>query len=232
MATTPPSANKPSSAWEKGPIIIGAGPSGLAVAACLSSLDVPSTVLERNLCIAPLWQEHTYDRLKLHLPKSVCELPLMGFPEHYPKYPTKDMFISYMEQYADKFGIKPRFVTEVTQVHYDDNIKGWRVYLKNGEEIVSKWLIVASGENADPVLPEINGLEKFEGLVMHTCDYKSGKEFEGKKVLVVGCGNSGMEVSLDLCWFGARPSMVVRSAVRGKKFKLTCVDLILHSFSL
>lgn len=142
----------------------------------------------------------------------------MGFPKDFPKYPSKDQFISYMEQYTNKFGIKPRFSTEVIQVHYDEGIKGWRVCLKNGEEMASKWLIVATGENADPMLPDINGLEKFEGRVIHTCSYRSGMEFEGKKVLVLGCGNSGMEVSLDLCRYNARPSMVVRNAVRWNFF--------------
>ncbi|KAF3339637.1 putative indole-3-pyruvate monooxygenase YUCCA4 [Carex littledalei] len=213
-SSPPPPTNTPTSpTWQAGPIIVGAGPSGLAVAACLSSLGIPSTLLERNTCIVSLWQQCTYDRLKLHLPKRFCELPLMGFPKDFPKYPSKDQFISYMEQYTNKFDIKPRFSTEVVQVHYDESIKGWRVCLKNGEEMASKWLIVATGENADPMLPEINGLDRFEGHVIHTCGYRSGMEFEGKKVLVIGCGNSGMEVSLDLCRYNARPSMVVRNAV-------------------
>ncbi|KAJ4787899.1 Flavin-containing monooxygenase [Rhynchospora pubera] len=208
-----PPTIKPLPAWQVGPIIVGAGPSGLAVAACLSSVGIPSTVLERNTCIASLWKHYTYDRLKLHLPKSFCELPLMGFPEDFPKYPTKDQFISYMEQYAKKFGIEPRFCTEVVQVQYDESIEGWRVCLSNGEELASNWVIVATGENAEPVLPEITGLEMFEGRVIHTCRYKSGKSYEGEKVIVIGCGNSGMEVSVDLCWHNAIPSMVVRNTV-------------------
>lgn len=72
---------------------------------------------------------------------------------------------------------------------------------------------MATGENAERVMPEIDGLGEFSGEVIHACDYKSGEEYAGKKVLVVGCGNSGMEVSLDLCNHNASPSMVVRSAV-------------------
>ena len=62
-------------------------------------------------------------------------------------------------------------------------------------------------------MPDIDGLKDFGGEVLHSCDYKSGKKFRGKRVLVVGCGNSGMEVSLDLCNHEAKPSMVVRSSV-------------------
>lgn len=73
--------------------------------------------------------------------------------------------------------------------------------------------MVASGENAEKVVPEFEGLHDFEGDVMHACDYKSGESYRGKRVLVVGCGNSGMEVSLDLRNHDAKPSMVVRNSV-------------------
>lgn len=72
---------------------------------------------------------------------------------------------------------------------------------------------MATGENAEKVVPEFEGLEDFGGHVMHACDYRSGEGHRGKRVLVVGCGNSGMEVSLDLCNYNASPSMVVRSSV-------------------
>ncbi|KAJ6330062.1 hypothetical protein OIU76_008821 [Salix suchowensis] len=143
-----------------GPIIVGAGPSGLAVAACLSQQGVPFLILEKNDCIASLWQQKTYDRLKLHLPKQFCELPLLGFPGDFPK-----------------------------------------------------WLIVATGENAEPVIPDIAGYEKFRGTILHTSEYKSGSKFKNQRVLVIGCGNSGMEVSLDLCRHNAIPHMVVRNTV-------------------
>ncbi|CAN1828122.1 Probable indole-3-pyruvate monooxygenase YUCCA1 [Linum perenne] len=78
---------------------------------------------------------------------------------------------------------------------------------------ISRWLIVATGENAEPVVPEIAGIGKFKGRVVHTSEYKSAKAFAGQEVLVVGCGNSGMEVSLDLCRNNATPYMVVRNTV-------------------
>ncbi|KAK4281356.1 hypothetical protein QN277_012862 [Acacia crassicarpa] len=62
-------------------------------------------------------------------------------------------------------------------------------------------------------MPDIQGLGEFKGKITHACDYKSGESFRGKKVLVVGCGNSGMELSLDLCIHNASPSIVVRNSV-------------------
>ncbi|TQE10599.1 hypothetical protein C1H46_003837 [Malus baccata] len=177
----------------QGSIIVGAGPSGLAAAACLSNNGVPSLILEKSDCIASLWQHKTYDRLKLHLPKQFCELPLMGFPEDFPRYPTKSQFISYMESYASYFSIKPKFNQAVQTAEFNSVSGFWRVKTQD-YEYISKWLIVATGENAEPVVPEIVGMEKFQGPVLHTSLYKSGSDFRNQRVLVVGCGNSGMEV--------------------------------------
>ncbi|KAK1425977.1 hypothetical protein QVD17_14644 [Tagetes erecta] len=195
-----------------GPIIVGAGPSGIAVAACLKEQGIPSLVLERSDCIASLWRYKTYDRLKLHLPKKFCELPLFGYPKHFPKYPSKKQFVSYMEAYAKHFEINPKFNQSVVTAHFNSQNGLWTVETQDSV-YESRWLVVATGENAEPVVPEIQGVDKFEGVVRHTSEYKSGCDFKGQRVLVVGCGNSGMEVSLDLCRYNASPFMVVRNSV-------------------
>ncbi|KAG2548827.1 hypothetical protein PVAP13_9KG201100 [Panicum virgatum] len=214
----------PRCVWVDGPIIVGAGPSGLAVAACLQEQGVPYVILERANCIAPLWQKRTYNRLKLHLPKQFHELPRMAFPDHYPKYPARRQFIDYFEHYAAKFEIKPEFSTTVLSAHYDNTSGLWRVATTSSSssapangggdmEYISRWLVVAMGVNADTVVPDISGLDAFDGKVTHVSNYKSGEAYTGKRVLVVGCGNSGMEVLLDLFNHGARPAMVVGDAV-------------------
>lgn len=195
-----------------GPVIVGAGPSGLAAAACLKERGVPSLVIERSTCIASLWQQKTYDRLKLHLPKQFCELPLMAFPPDFPTYPTKQQFVQYLEAYAAQFDIRPVFGQAVVSAEFDEDLQLWRVRTE-AAEYVCRWLVVATGENAEAVVPNISGAEEFGGDVVHTSGYKSGSVYEGKKVLVVGCGNSGMEVCLDLCNHNANPSLVVRDTV-------------------
>ncbi|KAK4761824.1 hypothetical protein SAY87_029708 [Trapa incisa] len=211
--------------WVNGPVIVGAGPSGLAVGAGLKQQGVPFIILERANCIASLWQNRTYDRLKLHLPKQFCQLPDFPFPDDFPEYPTKYQFVSYLESYASHFGIHPNFNETVLSAKYDCLFGLWRVrtVVSGGRsrqrvepfevEYICRWLVVASGENAEKVVPEFEGIHEFEGDVMHACDYKSGERYRGKRVLVVGCGNSGMEVSLDLCNHDVKPSMVVRSSV-------------------
>ncbi|KAJ0622787.1 putative indole-3-pyruvate monooxygenase [Helianthus annuus] len=210
----------PRCVWVNGPVIVGAGPSGLAISACLKDQGIPFVVIERSHCIASLWQKRTYDRLKLHLPKKFCQLPKVPFPEEYPEYPTKKQFVDYLENYAKKFDIKPQFNECVQSAKYDDACKLWRVKtvsttgsIRAETEYICQMLVVATGENAEGVIPDIEGLKDFSGEVIHAKDYKSGQKYAGKKVLVVGCGNSGMEVSLDLSNYNAKPSMVVRSSV-------------------
>ncbi|KAM1720937.1 hypothetical protein ACFX12_022533 [Malus domestica] len=210
--------------WVNGPVIVGAGPSGLAVGAGLKEQGVPFIVLERADCIASLWQKRTYDRLKLHLPKQFCQLPNFPFPEDFPEYPTKNQFINYLESYAQHFDISPNFNETVQSAKYDETFGHWRVKTSISTsdsnpsafaevEYICRWLVVATGENSEKIVPEFEGLEEFTGNVVHACDYKSGLAYRGKQVLVVGCGNSGMEVSLDLCNHNASPSMVVRGSV-------------------
>ncbi|XP_072983462.1 indole-3-pyruvate monooxygenase YUCCA2-like [Typha latifolia] len=211
-----PLANAKECVPVEGPVIVGAGPSGLAVAACLKAKGIPSLILERSTCVASLWQLKTYDRLRLHLPKQFCELPLMPFPAGLPTYPTKPQFVEYLEAYAENFDIRPLFNMLVISAEYDAGF--WRVIAEGpskGErfEYICRWLVAATGENAEAVVPEINGMEEFKGPVMHTSLYRSGEAYSEKKVLVVGCGNSGMEVCLDLCNHNARPSIVVRDTV-------------------
>ncbi|RWW33933.1 hypothetical protein BHE74_00052069 [Ensete ventricosum] len=218
--------------WVNGPIIVGAGPSGLAVGACLREQGVPFVILERADCIASLWQKRTYDRLRLHLPKQFCQLPKLPFPEEFPEYPTRKQFIGYLESYAKQFDISPRFNQSVQSAKYDETSGLWRVTAvvagddsgnRSAEvEYIGRWLVAATGENAEKVVPELEGLGEFGGDVKHVCDYKSGEVYRGKRVLVVGCGNSGMEVSLDLCDHDASPSMVVRDSVSDRSTINAC----------
>ncbi|KAI5084768.1 hypothetical protein GOP47_0000937 [Adiantum capillus-veneris] len=207
-------------------IIIGAGPSGLATAACLQQHGVPYTVIERAHCIASLWKNHTYDRLCMHTAKNCCELPFMPLPESYPSFLTRQQFIDYLEAYARKFHIEPKFSETVMQVSFDHQRESWMVQTKacpndidagrrNTDDIITckqyacKWLVVATGENAEPVRAHLPGLENFKGTTVHSCQYKNASEFKDKRVLVIGAGNSGMEIALDLVNSGSLATSIV-----------------------
>ncbi|KAJ1390712.1 Pyridine nucleotide-disulfide oxidoreductase, class-II [Sesbania bispinosa] len=197
-------------------IVVGAGPSGLSVAACLTKQSIPYIILEREDCFASLWKKYSYDRLHLHLRKQFCELPHKPFPPSYPSYIPKEQFLHYLDDYVSHFRITPLYNRTVEVAEYDEASLKWKVKARNGgevEEYSGKFLVVATGETSDPYIPEVEGLSSFPGKVLHSTRFKSGKEFKDEHVLVVGSGNSGMEISLDLVNHGAKTSIVVRSPV-------------------
>ncbi|XP_073158071.1 probable indole-3-pyruvate monooxygenase YUCCA10 [Henckelia pumila] len=227
-------------AEETAAIIVGGGPSGLATAACLSHLSIPYILLEREDCIASLWKKYTYDRVHLHLRKPYSELPLMPIPKPYSAYLSRAEFTLYLNDYASRFGIKPIFRQAVEAAEYDEVAGKWNVKARyhgvvgNSDEVIkgysSRFLVVATGESCDAFWPEIEGLQSFDGEVLHSTQYKNGEKFEGKSVLVVGSGNSGMEISLDLANYGAKTSIVVRSPIHILSRTMTHVGLLLLKY--
>ncbi|GAB2298514.1 hypothetical protein Dimus_032577 [Dionaea muscipula] len=217
-------------------IIIGAGPSGLATAACLSRLSISYIILEREDCSASSWRKNCYDRLHLHLPKHICNLPHLPMPDSYTTYVSKDDFLRYLDNYTAHFNIRPLYCRCVDQARYDEVVEKWIVKVKNGareeETYMARFLVVAIGENNDPFVPRIEGLSTFKGKVVHSTEYKSGKEFSDKNVLVVGAGNSGMEIALDLVNHRANTSIVVRSPVHILTRGILYLGLLLLKFSI
>ncbi|XP_051220593.1 probable indole-3-pyruvate monooxygenase YUCCA10 [Lolium perenne] len=199
-------------------LIVGAGPAGLATAACLNQLSIPYVILERDDCSASLWRNRAYDRLKLHLAKEFCELPHMSYPVDAPTYIPKNQFIKYLDDYIEHFNIQPKYRTTVESSTYDENKKCWSIVARDAAKCTSisytaKFLVVASGENSAANIPMIPGLEGFPGVAIHSSSYKSGTQYSGKNVLVIGCGNSGMEIAYDLASHGANTSIVIRSPI-------------------
>ncbi|KAM0878599.1 hypothetical protein ACQ4PT_034773 [Festuca glaucescens] len=199
-------------------LIVGAGPAGLATAACLSQLSIPYVIVEREDCSAPLWRKHTYDRLKLHLAKEFCKLPHMSYPVDAPTYIPKSTFVKYLDEYIECFKIQPRYLTVVESSTYDIDRKCWSVVARDMENCtivnyMAKFLVVASGENSAENIPVIPGLENLLGVAIHSSSYKSGISYSGRNVLVVGSGNSGMEIAYDLASHGANTSIVIRSPI-------------------
>jgi indole-3-pyruvate monooxygenase len=199
-------------------VIVGAGPSGLAISACLTQNFISHIILEKEDCCASLWRKNAYDRLNLHLASEFCSLPLMPHPPTAPTYLSKDQFLQYIDNYIEHFNIKPRYCHMVVSAAYDEVGNKWMVKAKNTREdtlevYISNYLVVATGENSEGYIPNVPGLGTFDGEVVHSKYYKSGSNYESKNVLVVGCGNSGMEIAYDLHNWGAIPSIVIRSPV-------------------
>ncbi|CAL4920931.1 unnamed protein product [Urochloa decumbens] len=199
-------------------LIVGAGPAGLATAACLTQHSIPYVIVERKDCSASLWRNRAYDRLKLHLAKEFCELPHMPYPVDAPTYIPKNQFVKYLDNYIECFDIRPKYQTTIESCSYDECRKCWLSMARETTpsmvvRYTSRFLVVASGENSAQNIPIIPGLHDFIGETVHSSGYKSGAAYSGKNVLVVGCGNSGMEIAYDLASHGANTSIVIRSPV-------------------
>ncbi|CAL5057513.1 unnamed protein product [Urochloa decumbens] len=199
-------------------LIVGAGPAGLATAACLTQLSIPYVIVERDDCSASLWRNCSYDRLKLHLAKEYCELPHMPYPVDAPTYIPKDQFVKYLDNYIERFDIRPKYQTAIESCSYDEGTMCWISLARDMTtsmvvKYTARFLVVASGENSTENIPMIPGLHGFAGQIIHSSRFKSGATYLKRDVLVVGCGNSGMEIAYDLASHGANTSIVVRSPV-------------------
>ena len=190
-------------------IVIGAGPAGLAVSACLRQEGLPHTVLERAPCVASSWRQH-YDRLHLHTVKRYSALPFSPWPREAPQYPSRDEVIRYLEAYAAQHRVAPRCRIEVRRVKRH----GARFTVETSEgRLQPRTVIVATGYNGVANRPAIPGLNEFAGTVVHTQAYRNPLPYADTRTLVVGCGNSGAEIALDLAEHNIDVSMVVRGPV-------------------
>ena len=190
-------------------LVIGAGPAGLATSACLRREGLLHVVLEREGQIASAWHRH-YDRLHLHTTKTYSGLPMMPWPKEAPRYPAREQVVQYLLAYAAEHRIAPRLGVNVYAVQRTGD--HFTVHTSAGV-MTPRIVIVATGYSGVPKLPSIPGLDSFHGLAIHSGVYKDPAPFQGKRTLVVGCGNSGAEIALDLAEQGVDVAMVVRGPV-------------------
>lgn len=191
-------------------LIIGAGPAGLAAAAHLRRANTDFILLEQSAQIAHRWQNH-YERLKLHTVKRYSELPFVPFPADYPKYVSRRDLVRYYEKYAEKFDLRPVFNAEVSSVRKETN--RWHAQTADGRIFYADNVVICTGFNRIPVVPQWPGQEQFRGEILHSRDYRSGKNYAGKEMLTIGMGNTGAEIALDLYEQGAKAALSVRGEV-------------------
>ena len=190
-------------------VIIGAGPSGLATAACLKKAQRPVVILERSDRIGSSWHKY-YDRLHLNTDKYCSSLPYRPFPATDPKYPSRKDVIAYLEDYARNFELRPHLNEPVLNARREDD--HWLTQTPLNM-YASTNLVIATGNNQYPKMPTWPGLEAFNGEFLHSIDYTNGSPYIGQNVLVVGIGNTGGEIALDLFEHGARVTVSVRGQV-------------------
>ena len=191
-------------------LIIGSGPAGLACAVALRQAGIEPLVLEKSASVGASWRKH-YDRLHLHTHRRHSGLPGLPMPASYPPYPSRDQVIAYLETYAAHFGVRPRFGCEVKRIRRQGSV--WNVET-NAETMAAPLVVIATGIAAVALRPTWPGLDAYAGNILHSSDYKNPAPYAGKRVLVIGFGNSGGEIALDLANAGVGVAISARSPVQ------------------
>jgi putative flavoprotein involved in K+ transport len=189
------------------PVVIGAGPAGLAVAATLARQGQRCVVLERAESVGASWQGR-YDSLRLHTVRWLSGLPGVPIPRRYGRWVGRDDFVAYLREYAERFGVRPEFGVDVHRMDRADG--GWRIETSRGERSASA-VVVATGYSRVPYLPDWPGRDRFTSPLVHSSDYREPSSYRGRHVLVVGAGNSAAEIAVDLARVGARVDLAVRT---------------------
>ena len=184
-------------------IVIGAGPAGLSAAAMLGQAGVGTLVVERD-SVASSWRRR-YDRLHLHTWRPLSGLPGYRFSSSRGPWVARDGVVDYCEGYARHHGIDVRTGLEVRTVERGDG--GWRVVCAD-EVFEAPFVVVATGYEHTPLLPPWPGLDSYEGDLIHGSEYRNAASYAGRDVLVVGTGNTGAEVVVDLAEGGAGELML------------------------
>jgi indole-3-pyruvate monooxygenase len=188
-------------------IVVGAGPAGLGTSAELRRRGVDHMVLERGGEVGYTWA-NLYDSLRLHTGKHMSHLPGARFPRGTPLFPSRGDFVEYLQSYATRNALPVDLRSCVSAAWRDGD--DWRLQTVRGE-LRARTLVWATGIVSSPRIPAIRGREQFRGRVMHSVEYRRPDGFAGRRVLVVGVGNSGGEIATELARARAKVTIAVRS---------------------
>lgn len=194
-------------------VVIGAGHSGLGLAAHLKTLGVPTLVVDRNARIGDNWRNR-YDSLVLHDPVWANHLPFLPFPPTWPVFTPKDRMGDWLEVYARALDLNVRTDTTVRSSTYDTATATWELELDSAGQVHTvrpRHVVLATGlSGTEPLVPDFEGTDLFRGEVLHSAQYRTDPARAGTSVVVVGTGNSGHDIAQDLYLSGAQVTLVQR----------------------
>jgi dimethylaniline monooxygenase (N-oxide forming) len=203
--------------------LIGAGSSGIAAAKALHERGIPFDCFEKSDRIGGNWvfgnsngMSAAYRDLFINTSRPRMEYSDLPMPESYPDFPHHTQIAAYFEEYVDHFGFREKITFGTGVEHAEREADGsWTVRLDTGESRPYEALIVANGHHWNPRWPEpaFGGSEGFAGTQMHAHSYIDNSIFEGKRVVVVGMGNSAMDIAVESSYVAERTMLSARHGV-------------------
>jgi cation diffusion facilitator CzcD-associated flavoprotein CzcO len=201
--------------------VIGAGSSGITAVKALDDRGLPFDCFEKSDRVGGNWvlgnsngMSSSYSTLHINTSRERMEYADLPMPSSYPDFPRHDQIARYFDEYVDRFGLREKiaFRCGVQRASRTDQ-GGWRVALENGEERLYDALIVANGHHWDPRWPEPAIPGEFSGQTMHSHHYTDPSQLAGRRVVVVGMGNSAMDIAVDASYHAASTRLVARKGV-------------------
>lgn len=180
-------------------LIIGAGTSGVSAAVALADRGIEPLLVDRAEQVGSSWRSR-YDRLHLNTGRQFSHLPNRPYPRGTPTFPTRDQVIDHIERHANEDGIELRLGCAAERLDRADG--HWRLTTSTGA-IEAHEVVVATGFDHEPLIPDWPGRDQWPGDLIHSSQYRNPLPYNGKRVLVVGSGSSGMEIAYDLATGGA-----------------------------
>ncbi|HTG53889.1 MAG TPA: NAD(P)-binding domain-containing protein, partial [Gemmatimonadaceae bacterium] len=193
--------------------VIGAGPSGLAAARALQENGLAYHVFERHRDVGGIWDMANpgtpmYDSAHFISSRTQSAFDDFPMPEDYADYPSRQRILEYIRAFADRHRLREHITFGATVERVARADGAWEVTVRGAAPRRYDAVIAASGHQWDPVLPSYPGT--FTGTALHSKDYHHANLFDGKRVLVVGAGNSGCDIVCDAAARGARAMLSVR----------------------
>jgi putative flavoprotein involved in K+ transport len=195
-------------------LIIGGGQGGIALAARLRRLEVPTIVVEKNPRAGDSWRNR-YKSLCLHDPVWYDHLPYLPFPDDWPVFAPKDKIGDWLEMYTKVMELNYWSSTVAQKARFDDASQRWEVQVvRDGQPVTlrPRQLVFALGVSGYPNVPKIPGAETFEGQQHHSSKHPGGDAWAGKRCVVLGSNNSAHDICADLWEHGADVTMIQRSS--------------------
>jgi hypothetical protein len=183
-------------------LVVGAGPIGLAMADALKQQDIPYVQVEAGDGIGGNWHHGVYETCHVVSSKRSTGFSDYPMPDDYPDFPSGAQMLAYLENFARDRGLMDaiQLNREVTWAQPNED-ETWQVRFSDGAEETYKGLLICTGHHWDKIEPRFDG--HFDGEILHSKDYKRPSEIAGKRVLVLGGGNSGCDLACEAARVGA-----------------------------